>query len=220
VYLAKVDNAATAAATGQKWFKIAERGVNNGVWAVDEMISAGGWHYFDMPSCVAPGQYLMRVELLALHSAYSAGGAQFYMECAQIEVTGSGTNTGSNLVSFPGAYPANDPGIVINIYDNAGNPTNGGRAYDVPGPDPITCSAGPATTATSPYTMPPTSSTTTTKTTSSTSTKTSTSTTTTQTSTGSVALYGQCGGQGYTGPTTCAQGTCKYSNDWYSQCLM
>lgn len=32
-------------------------------------------------------------------------------------------------------------------------------------------------------------------------------------------LYGQCGGQGYNGPTTCASGTCKYSNQWYSQCL-
>jgi len=34
------------------------------------------------------------------------------------------------------------------------------------------------------------------------------------------AHYAQCGGQGYTGPTTCASPyTCKYSNDWYSQCL-
>ncbi|PVF92348.1 cellulase [Serendipita vermifera] len=32
-------------------------------------------------------------------------------------------------------------------------------------------------------------------------------------------LWGQCGGQGWTGPTTCASGTCKYSNPWYSQCL-
>lgn len=32
-------------------------------------------------------------------------------------------------------------------------------------------------------------------------------------------LYGQCGGQGWTGPTTCASGTCKVSNQWYSQCL-
>lgn len=32
--------------------------------------------------------------------------------------------------------------------------------------------------------------------------------------------YGQCGGQGWTGPTTCAAGsTCKASNQWYSQCL-
>ncbi|KAK3988713.1 family 5 putative carbohydrate esterase [Cladorrhinum sp. PSN332] len=33
------------------------------------------------------------------------------------------------------------------------------------------------------------------------------------------ALWGQCGGQGYNGPTCCSQGTCKFSNNWYSQCL-
>ncbi|KAF8453203.1 glycosyl hydrolase family 7 protein [Kalaharituber pfeilii] len=48
-------------------------------------------------------------------------------------------------------------------------------------------------------------------------------TTPTTTSSGSsptgAALYGQCGGQGWTGPTTCAQGTCRYTNPWYSQCL-
>ncbi|GAB1517769.1 hypothetical protein RhiTH_000819 [Rhizoctonia solani] len=32
--------------------------------------------------------------------------------------------------------------------------------------------------------------------------------------TGTVPLYGQCGGNGYTGPTVCAQGTCTYSNEW------
>ncbi|PPQ99255.1 hypothetical protein CVT24_009300 [Panaeolus cyanescens] len=32
--------------------------------------------------------------------------------------------------------------------------------------------------------------------------------------------YGQCGGQGWTGPTQCASGsTCVVSNPWYSQCL-
>lgn len=35
-----------------------------------------------------------------------------------------------------------------------------------------------------------------------------------------VAMYGQCGGQGYNGCTVCAGGaTCKVTNDWYSQCL-
>lgn len=33
------------------------------------------------------------------------------------------------------------------------------------------------------------------------------------------SLYGQCGGIGWTGSTCCTQSTCKYSNDWYSQCL-
>ncbi|KAJ3031449.1 hypothetical protein HK097_005452, partial [Rhizophlyctis rosea] len=32
-------------------------------------------------------------------------------------------------------------------------------------------------------------------------------------------LYGQCGGQGWSGATTCSQGVCTYSNAWYSQCL-
>ncbi|KAF9043810.1 hypothetical protein BDZ89DRAFT_217024 [Hymenopellis radicata] len=33
-------------------------------------------------------------------------------------------------------------------------------------------------------------------------------------------VWGQCGGIGWTGATTCVSGsTCTYSNDWYSQCL-
>jgi cellulose 1,4-beta-cellobiosidase len=32
-------------------------------------------------------------------------------------------------------------------------------------------------------------------------------------------LYGQCGGQGWTGSTTCCEGSCKYNSQWYSQCL-
>ncbi|KAF2128175.1 glycoside hydrolase family 10 protein [Dothidotthia symphoricarpi CBS 119687] len=35
-----------------------------------------------------------------------------------------------------------------------------------------------------------------------------------------VPAYGQCGGQGYTGETTCVQGyRCNKTNDWYSQCV-
>ncbi|KAH7107775.1 glycoside hydrolase [Auriculariales sp. MPI-PUGE-AT-0066] len=32
-------------------------------------------------------------------------------------------------------------------------------------------------------------------------------------------LWGQCGGQGYSGPTCCQQGSCKVLNQWYSQCV-
>ncbi|KEP44889.1 carbohydrate-binding module family 1 protein, partial [Rhizoctonia solani 123E] len=39
-------------------------------------------------------------------------------------------------------------------------------------------------------------------------------------SSGTVAKYGQCGGNGYSGPTQCASGsTCKLNNEYYSQCL-
>ena len=45
-------------------------------------------------------------------------------------------------------------------------------------------------------------------------------TTTTSTGGATQAHWGQCGGNGYTGPTTCASPyTCQYSNPWYSQCL-
>ncbi|KAF9043402.1 glycoside hydrolase [Panaeolus papilionaceus] len=142
VYLAKVDNAIATGTNGLQWFKISEDGFDPSTakWGVDHMIDNGGWQYFDMPTCIAPGQYLMRVELLALHSAYAAGGAQFYAECGQINVTGSGTNTGSsNLVTFPGAYASNDPSIIINIYDSKGVPNNSLKPYAIPGPRALQC---------------------------------------------------------------------------------
>ena len=33
------------------------------------------------------------------------------------------------------------------------------------------------------------------------------------------ALYGQCGGIGWSGATCCSSGSCKVSNSYYSQCL-
>ena len=45
-----------------------------------------------------------------MHGASSYPGAQFYMECAQLNIVGgSGAKTPST-VSFPGAYKGSDPG--------------------------------------------------------------------------------------------------------------
>ncbi|VUC31222.1 unnamed protein product [Clonostachys rosea] len=53
-----------------------------------------------------------------------------------------------------------------------------------------------------------------------TSTSTSTAANPTSTSGGTAPAFGQCGGQGWTGPTACASGyKCQYSNEWYSQCV-
>jgi endo-1,4-beta-xylanase len=53
-----------------------------------------------------------------------------------------------------------------------------------------------------------------------TTTLTTTTKTSTPTSTGVAQKWGQCGGNGWTGPTTCVSGTtCQKLNDWYSQCL-
>lgn len=122
-------------------FKIWSEGFDVGSkrWGVDTMINNGGWYYFNLPQCIADGQYLMRVELLALHSAGNYRGAQFYQSCAQINVSGGGSFTPSQTVSFPGAYSQNDPGILVNIYGLTGQPDNGGKPYQAPGPAPITC---------------------------------------------------------------------------------
>jgi len=140
VYLAPVTDAATADWTGLNWFKIAEEGLNTvtGKWGVDSMIAGAGWWNFTMPACVAAGEYLMRVELIALHSAYAVNAAQFYMSCANIKITGSGTTTGNDTVLFPGAYTAQDPGILINIY-NGSIPNNDLKPYTIPGPSVLLC---------------------------------------------------------------------------------
>lgn len=104
-YLKKVTDATTDSGVGGGWFKIQEDGLNSGIWGTEKVINGQGKHQIKIPSCIAPGQYLLRAEMIALHGAGSYPGAQFYMECAQINVVGgTGSKTPSNTVSFPGAY--------------------------------------------------------------------------------------------------------------------
>jgi hypothetical protein len=83
---------------------------------------------FTIPAATPPGDYLFRIEHIGLHSASGKNGAQFYISCAQITVTGSGSGTPGPLVAFPGAYKSTDPGLMINIYYPV--PTS----YAMPGP--------------------------------------------------------------------------------------
>ncbi|KAI0765557.1 glycoside hydrolase family 61 protein [Irpex lacteus] len=134
-YLAKVPDATQSTVTGLQWFKIHEDGFNpsTGKWAVDTLIANKGKVSFTIPQCIASGQYLLRHEIIALHAAGSYPGAQFYMECAQLQITGgTGTKTPAT-VSFPGAYHGTDPGITLSIYYPP--VTN----YTIPGPSVFTC---------------------------------------------------------------------------------
>ena len=80
-FSAKVDDATSLSVTGLKWFKIAEEGLDKatGKWAVDKLIANNGRWDIKIPDCIPPGQYLLRHELVALHSAASYPGAQFYV---------------------------------------------------------------------------------------------------------------------------------------------
>ncbi|KAH8789029.1 glycoside hydrolase [Hyaloscypha sp. PMI_1271] len=129
-YMAKVPAGKTAATwggSGQVWFKIYEEKptVSN---------NALSWPSYKIPSKIPvatpSGEYLLRAEHTAMHLANQLNGAQFYVSCAQITVTGSGAGTPGPLVSFFGACKNADPGIKYNINAPVKNPTN----YVPPGP--------------------------------------------------------------------------------------
>ncbi|KAI1262722.1 glycoside hydrolase family 61 protein [Xylariaceae sp. FL1019] len=136
-YMAKAPDGETAETfdgDGDVWFKIYEEvpTVDATGLQFESYLSAETTTSVTIPSCLAPGYYLLRVEHIALHSASTEGGAQFYIGCAQLNVSGSGTQTFTG-VSLPGAYSATDPGILINLYWPI--PTN----YTNPGPAVVTC---------------------------------------------------------------------------------
>lgn len=112
---------------GNVWVKIAQDGFD-GKWGVEKLLANRGKHSAKIPN-VAAGKYLLRPEIIALHEGNRPGGAQFYMECVQIEVTGSGAPLPGG-VSFPGAYKADDPGVLFDIY-------NSFSSYPIPGPAPM-----------------------------------------------------------------------------------
>ncbi|KAG8964665.1 hypothetical protein FRC05_003624 [Tulasnella sp. 425] len=120
VYMAKAPSGQTAATytgTGNSWFKVAQLsavtdGGNSIKWPSDNITS----FTFTIPSKLASGDYLVRIEHIALHGASTFGGAQFYISCGQIHVFGTGASSPTSLVSIPGVYNGNEPGILLNIY--------------------------------------------------------------------------------------------------------
>ena len=92
--------------------------------------AAGAVANSSIPKNLAPGNYLIRHEIITLQLAVSVGGAEFYPSCSQLRVGGdqTGTPKSSDLVSLPGAYSDTDPGIYTpDVY-------NPGFIYTFPGP--------------------------------------------------------------------------------------
>ncbi|KAI1400927.1 lytic polysaccharide monooxygenase [Hypoxylon fuscum] len=228
VYMASVADASTADGSSSSWFKIfADTWAKNPSgasgdddhWGTRDINTCCGRMDVKIPTDVASGDYLLRAEALALHTAGQTAGAQFYMTCFQITVTGGGSAKPAG-VSLPGAYKASDAGILVNIHAAMSN-------YVAPGPAVYsggstksagaacngcasTCAAGkgPTSTAGSGSGTPTQLTTTAAQ-----------ATPTSGSGSGcSVDIYGQCGGSGFSGCTTCGSGTCKKLNDYYSQC--
>src|SRR5689334_17885311 len=96
---------------GNVWVKLAEEGLSNGKWAVENLVANGGKHSLTLPN-LAAGEYLLRPEIIALHEGNRPSGAQFYMDCINIKVSGSGSASLPEGVAIPGAYTAEDKGVL------------------------------------------------------------------------------------------------------------
>jgi cellulase len=121
VYLSKVADALTADGSSS-FFKIFQDtwaqnpsggGGSDDYWGTKDLNLNCGKMDLKIPTDLAPGDYLLRAEAIALHSAAGAGGAQFYVTCFQLTVTGSGTSAPAG-VSFPGAYKATGTSLPCN----------------------------------------------------------------------------------------------------------
>ncbi|KAA1471975.1 glycoside hydrolase family 61 protein A [Dentipellis sp. KUC8613] len=115
--------------SGTTWFKVYQiSAVTDGGSSITFPAEGLPGVTFTLPSALPSGQYLVRMEAIALHVASTFGGAQFYLSCGQINVTGGGSGTPGPLVAIPGVYTGYEPGILINI--NYPIPAN----YTQPGP--------------------------------------------------------------------------------------
>jgi hypothetical protein len=80
-----------------------------------------------IPSALKAGNYVLRHEMIALHGAQN-GDAQFYPQCVNIKVTGSGTAVPKNGVPGTKIYGQKDAGLNFNLYQKQIT------TYPIPGP--------------------------------------------------------------------------------------
>ncbi|KAF9690575.1 hypothetical protein EKO04_011452 [Ascochyta lentis] len=107
-----------------KWTKIDAHGYEGGEWAAVKMIGQNNTWPVTVPESLAAGKYVFRHEIIALHGAASANGAQNYPQCLNIEVTGSGTETPEGVVGTS-LYTVDD--VIFNPYAATID-------YKIPGP--------------------------------------------------------------------------------------
>ncbi|KFY36120.1 hypothetical protein V494_05302 [Pseudogymnoascus sp. VKM F-4513 (FW-928)] len=134
--------------SGDVWFKIGQVGLSpeaedlRGPWQQGGLLQPGEFpapgYTVAIPKNLKPGKYLIRHEVIMLASRPP----QFYIECAQLSITGNGTASpsGDYLASFPGAYSDEDPGLAMSQWWMGPNgspfqPEWNTTEYPFPGPE-------------------------------------------------------------------------------------
>jgi cellulase len=128
----------TADKSKLKWFKIGEsalidpKKITNGYWATDQLIANNNTWTITIPTSIATGNYVLRHEIIGLHAAGQANGAQNYPQCFNLAIKSSGTENPDGVLATT-FYKATDPGIKFDLYSAF-------TSYTIPGP-PLYASA-------------------------------------------------------------------------------
>lgn len=123
VYMKKVTSAVppgASPAAGDGWFKIWYEGYDDATsqWCTEKLISDHGRITVTIPTDVAGGYYLVRIELLALHQAnLNPPNPQFFVGCAQLFLTSTGTAVSKRTVAIPGYVDLSKTAMTFNIWE-------------------------------------------------------------------------------------------------------
>ncbi|KAI2611260.1 glycoside hydrolase family 61 protein [Hypoxylon fragiforme] len=129
-YLAKCDGPCeTSDKTKFRFFKIGEAGwvdKASDLWAANILTNNNNSWLVRVPEDIAPGNYVLRHEIIALHAAGNPNGAQSYPFCFNLAIDSKGTASPAGIPATE-FYKADDPGIKFDLFSH---PT----AYVIPGP--------------------------------------------------------------------------------------
>ncbi|KAI1084039.1 glycoside hydrolase family 61 protein [Whalleya microplaca] len=116
--------------TQLKFFKIAESGwvdQASDLWAANVLANNNNSWLVRLPTDIAAGNYVLRHEIIALHAAGNANGAQSYPFCFNLAIDSDGGTEKPAGISATEFYKAADPGIKFDLFSH---PTQ----YIIPGP--------------------------------------------------------------------------------------
>jgi cellulase len=105
------------------FFKIDEAGwspegngsVTKGVWAVDVMMRQNMTWMVTIPPSIAPGNYVLRFEIVALQIA-AYGGAEVYPACINLQVKSTGADNPEGVKATEFYRDLEAPGLNLNLY--------------------------------------------------------------------------------------------------------
>lgn len=92
-------------------------------------------HGVTIPKCLPEGEYLLRVQHIAVHAVAMGKGPQFHVGCAQMRVTGGGKDLPPNdrLVAIPEVFHEKEhKAFKQNIFMNF-------KEFEIPGGEAWTC---------------------------------------------------------------------------------